>query len=294
MANFGKLLTAMVTPFKPDLSVDFDGAQKLANYLVDNGSESLVVHGTTGESPTLSHEEEYELYRVVKKAVGGRAKIIAGTGSNSTSTTIKSTKEAEKIGCDGVMIVVPYYNKPSQDGMYAHFKEVANNTGLPIIIYNIPGRTGVNMTPETTARLSLIDNIIGLKDASGHVEHTKKTLDLSKKGFTIWSGDDNMTLPMMKVGAVGVISVASHVAGREIAKMISEFNSGNIEKAEQIHNRLMPLFHVLFITSNPTPVKAALEMIGMNVGKLRLPLIEANDTEKAQIRKVMTDLGYIK
>ena len=294
MPDLGKLLTAMVTPFKKDLSVDFDKAAELAVYLANNGSDGLVVHGTTGESPTLTHEEEYELYRVVKKAISGKAKLIAGTGSNSTATTIKSTLEAEKIGVDAAMVVVPYYNKPSQEGMYQHFKAVAEKTKLPIIIYNIPGRTGVNMSPETIARLSEISNIIGLKDAAGNIEQTKKTLELAKKEFIVWSGDDNLTLPMMKVGAVGVISVASHIAGREIAKMISEFDSGNIEKAEQLHNWLMPLFQVLFITSNPTPVKAALEMVGHSVGATRLPLIEANDAEKAQVRKVLVDLGYIK
>lgn len=288
--DFEKLLTAMVTPFKADFSVDYDQAAKLAVYLCDNGSEGLVVHGTTGESPTLTHEEEYELYRVVKKAVGKRCKIIAGTGSNSTATTIKSSKEAEKIGCDGLMIVVPYYNKPSQEGMYEHFKAVAENTKLPIIIYNIPGRTGVNMLPETVAKLAQIKNIIGLKDAAGSVDQTKATINLVPKTFTVWSGDDNLTLPMMKVGAVGVISVASHIAGKEIAQMIASFNSHDLSKAEEIHNRLMPLFKVLFIAPNPTCVKAALEMVGIPVGKLRLPLIEANAKEKEQIKKVLDGL----
>jgi len=293
MVDFGRVMTAMVTPFKADLSMDYDTAAKLAAHLAQNGSEALVVHGTTGESPTLTHEEEYELYRVVKKALKGtNCKLIAGTGSNSTATTIHSTKEAEKIGCDGVMVVVPYYNKPSQEGLYQHYKAVAQATKLPIIIYNIPGRTGINMLPETVARVARdFNNVMGLKDASGDPEQTRKTSELVPAGFVIWSGDDALTLPMMKMGAVGIISVASHIVGREIAEMVSSFHAGNIKRAEEIHNRLMPIFKVLFITSNPTPVKAALEMIGRPVGKLRLPLIEANDQEKEQIRKVLKDLG---
>ncbi|MFA5112734.1 MAG: 4-hydroxy-tetrahydrodipicolinate synthase [Candidatus Margulisiibacteriota bacterium] len=294
MTELGKLMTAMVTPFKKDLSVDYEQAARLANYLADNGSEALVVHGTTGESPTLTHEEEYELYRVVKKAVGNRVKVIAGTGSNSTATSLKSTKEAEKIGVDGVMIVVPYYNKPSQEGMYQHFKAVAQSTKLPIIIYNIPGRCVVNMLPETVARLAAdCPNISGLKDAAGSVEQTKKTIALVPPGFTIWSGDDSLALPMMKVGAVGVISVASHIAGKEIAQMIAAYHAGDRKKAEVLHDRLMPLFNVLFITANPTPVKAALGMIGLPVGIPRLPLIEATAAEKEQIQKVLKDLGLV-
>lgn len=294
MTDFGKLMTAMVTPFKADLSVDYEMAARLANYLADNGSDAVIVHGTTGESPTLTHEEEYELYRVVKKAVGSRIKVIAGTGSNSTATTVKSTKEAEKIGCDGVLVVVPYYNKPSQEGMYQHFKAVAESTRLPIIIYNIPGRCVVNMLPETVARVAKdFPNVIGLKDASGSVEQTKKTAELAPPGFTIWSGDDSMALPMMKVGAVGVISVASHIAGKEIAAMVAAYHAGEIKKAEALHNRLLPLFNVLFITANPTPVKAALAMTGLPVGIPRLPLIEATDDEKARIRKVLKDLNLV-
>jgi 4-hydroxy-tetrahydrodipicolinate synthase len=294
MVDFGRVMTAMVTPFKADLSVDYEMVARLANYLADNGSDAVVVHGTTGESPTLTHEEEYELYRVVKKAVGGRIKVIAGTGSNSTATTIKSSQEAEKIGVDGLLVVVPYYNKPSQEGMYQHFKAVAQKTKLPIIIYNIPGRCVVNMLPETVARIAKdFSNVIGLKDSAASVEQTKKTAGLVPPGFTIWSGDDSMALPMMKVGAVGVISVASHIAGKEIAAMVAAFHAGDVKKAEALHNRLLPLFNVLFITANPTPVKAALAMVGLPVGIPRLPLIEATADEKAQIRKVLKELGLV-
>ena len=296
MTDFGKMMTAMVTPFKDDLSVDYKKAEELAVYLAQNGSDSVVVHGTTGESPTLTHEEEFELYRVVKAALKGTScKVIAGTGSNSTATTIKSSKEAEKIGVDGLMVVVPYYNKPSQEGMYQHFKAVAQNTKLPIIIYNIPGRCVVNMLPETVARIAKdCPNVIGLKDAAASIEQTKKTAELVPPGFTIWSGDDSMALPMMKVGAVGVISVASHIVGKEIAQMVAAYHAVDLKKAEALHNRLMPLFNVLFITANPTPVKAALAMVGRPVGIPRLPLIEANEKEKEEIRAVLKDLGLVK
>jgi 4-hydroxy-tetrahydrodipicolinate synthase len=294
MTGLGMVITAMVTPFKADGSMDYKKAAELAEYLADNGSDGIVVHGTTGESPTLTHEEEYELYRVVKKAVGGKIKVIAGTGSNSTATSIKSTKEAEKIGVDGIMIVVPYYNKPSQEGMYRHFEAVAKSTKLPIIIYNIQGRTGVNMTADTVARLAKINNIVGIKEASGMLEQVAEIRAKTPINFVIYSGDDDKTLDVLKRGGHGVISVASHIAGKEIKKMCEAFHAGNIEEAEGINQKLAPLFKVLFITSNPTPVKTALAMIGHPVGGLRLPLIETNDSEKEQIRKVLKDLNYIK
>jgi 4-hydroxy-tetrahydrodipicolinate synthase len=294
MTGLGMVLTAMVTPFKADGSMDYKKAAELAQYLADNGSDGLVVHGTTGESPTLTHEEEYELYRVVKKAVGGKAKIIAGTGSNSTATSIKSTKEAENIGVDGIMIVVPYYNKPSQEGMYQHYSAVAASTKLPIIIYNIQGRTGVNMTADTVARLAKIKNIVGIKEASGMLDQVAEIRAKTPKDFVIYSGDDDKTIDVLKRGGYGVISVASHIAGKEIKKMCEAFHAGRTDEADRINQRLSPLFKVLFITSNPTPVKTALAMIGHPVGGLRLPLIECNDAEKEQIRKVLKDLNYIK
>jgi len=291
--DFGMLLTAMVTPFKADGSVDYKRAAELAKYLADNGSDGIVVHGTTGESPTLTHEEEYEMYKTVKKAVGGRVKIIAGTGSNSTAETLEATQHAEKIGVDGAMVVVPYYNKPSQEGMYQHYKAVAQSTKLPIIIYNIQGRTGVNMTADTVARLSKINNIVGIKEASGILEQTSEIRQKTPKEFVIYSGDDDRTLEIMKRGGYGVISVASHIAGKEIKRMCELFNAGKVDEAEKLNQRLSPLFKVLFITTNPTPVKAALNMIGQPVGGLRLPLIEANASEKEQIRKVLMDLKLV-
>jgi len=293
MAAFGNVLTAMVTPFKKDLSVDYAMAEKLAVHLCQNGSDGLVLHGTTGESPTLTHEEEYELYRVVKKAVGGKCKIVAGTGSNSTATTIKSTQEAEKIGLDGAMIVVPYYNKPPQEGLYQHFKAVADNTSLPLIIYNIPGRTGKNMETETVARLAKLKNYIGVKEASGNLDQVAAVRQATPGDFVIYSGDDNLTYPILERGGIGVISVASHVAGKEIKKMVALFLEGKKQEAKAIHDRLMPLFEAIFVTTNPIPIKAALEMVGLPVGGLRLPLIEANDKEKAVVKKALKDLGLI-
>ena len=294
MVNFGNVLTAMVTPFKKDLSMDYAMAEKLAVHLANNGSDGLVLHGTTGESPTLTHEEEYELYRVVKKALkGSNCKVIAGTGSNSTATTIKSTKEAERIGVDGAMIVTPYYNRPPQEGLYQHFNAVAENTGLPLIIYNIPARTGRNIETPTMARLAEIKNYVAVKEASGDLNQVEAVRKATPKEFLIYSGDDNLTYPIMERGGIGIISVASHIAGNEIKQKVSLFLSGKKAEAKTIHDRLMPLFEVLFITSNPIPVKAALEMIGLLVGGLRLPLIDANQNEKEKISKVLKDMQFV-
>jgi 4-hydroxy-tetrahydrodipicolinate synthase len=293
METFGSVLTAMVTPFKEDLSVDYARTESLAARLADNGSDGLVVHGTTGESPTLTHEEEYELYKVVKNAVGGRCKVIAGCGSNSTATSIASTRKAEKIGVDGAMIVVPYYNKPPQEGLYQHYKTIADNTGLPIIIYNIPGRTGKNMEVETVARLAKIKNIVGIKEASGNLDQVAAIRKATSPDFMLYSGDDNLTYPILERGGIGVISVASHLVGKEIKQMVKLFFEGQKAAAKALHDKLMPLFDVLFITTNPIPIKAALEMIGFPVGGLRLPLIAANEKERTEIGKVLKLLQLV-
>ena len=293
MKDFGRVLTAMVTPFKEDLSIDYDLASKLAKHLAENGSDGLVVHGTTGESPTLTHEEEYELYKVIVKAVKGKAVVIAGTGSNSTATTIKSTKEAEKIGCDGAMIVVPYYNKPPQEGLFQHFKTVAESTKLPLIIYNIPGRSSRNMEPETVKRLSEIKNYVAIKEASGNLDQVKKIREITPKDFLIYSGDDNLTIPIMERGGHGVISVVTHVAGKMVKEMVEAQASGNLKRAAEINAKLEPLYKGLFVTTNPIPIKAALEMAGFKVGKPRLPLVEATPKEKEEIKKDLKELGII-
>lgn len=290
---FGNVLTAMVTPFKKDLSMDYAMAEKLAVHLSENGSDGLVLHGTTGESPTLTHEEEYELYRVVKKAVGNKCKIVAGTGSNSTATTIKSTKEAEKIGVDGIMIVTPYYNKPPQEGLYQHFKAVAESTSLPIIVYNIPGRTAKNIETDTMVRLAEIKNIVAVKEASGDLKQVEDVRKRCPKDFIIYSGDDNLTYPIMERGGIGIISVAAHIVGNDIKKMVSLFLEGKKAEAKALSDKLMPMFEAMFITTNPIPVKACVEMIGFPSGGLRLPMIEANDQEKAKLKKILKEFGIV-
>jgi 4-hydroxy-tetrahydrodipicolinate synthase len=274
MKELGRLITAMVTPFNKEGEVDYDQAKKLALALLKSGSEGLVLAGTTGESPTLLHEEELILFTEVKKAVGNKGSIIANTGSNSTAEAVLSTKGAEKIGVDACLLVVPYYNKPTQEGLYQHFKTIASSTKLPCILYNVPTRTITNLSAETTIKLSQIPNIIGVKEASGNLEQITKIINEAREGFLVWSGDDSATLPMLALGAYGVISVTSHLAGKQMSEMIYSFVKGDTKKAAEIHARLLPLFTTLFLVSNPQPVKYALNKIGFNVGKPRLPLVE--------------------
>lgn len=285
--TFGAVVTAMVTPFKKDMSVDYAKAEKIADFLVRNGSDGLVVCGTTGESPTLTHQEEFELFRAVKNAVGKKAKIIGGTGSNSTATAVHATKEAEKIGVDGALVVVPYYNKPPQDAMVSHFTQVAKSTSLPIIIYNIPGRTGTTMQPETVARCADIKNICGVKDSVGNMEHTSDVKRRVPADFMIYSGDDGVTLPLLSVGACGVISVASHLVGKDMNKMCAHFFAGRNKEALKIHLRLLPLFKALFVTTNPVLIKAAVNLSVMDCGGLRPPLLEANAKQIAELKAVL-------
>ena len=291
--DFGRLLTAMVTPFLDNGEVDYAEVKRLAVHLIENGNDSILVCGTTAETPTLTHEENVNIVKAVKEAVGDRAKIVVGTGTNCTRTTIEATKEMEALGADGILVVEPYYNKPSQEGMYQHFKAVAEATSLPIILYNIPGRCGVNMTPELIARLAQIPNIVAVKEAGGSVEQVSKIRTLVPDDFVIYSGDDSLTLPMMSVGAYGVISVAAHVAGKEIRAMIDAYVAGNVAEAAQWHKKLYPIFKSLFITANPVPVKYALSQVGFGNGKVRLPLVEANDSEKAIVFQTMKDLHLV-
>ena len=274
MKELGRLITAMVTPFDEKGKVDYDQAKKLALALLKSGSEGVVLAGTTGESPTLIHEEELKLFTEVKRAVGNKGSIIANTGSNSTAEAVLSTKGAEKIGVDACLLVVPYYNKPSQEGLYQHFKAIASSTKQPCILYNVPTRTITNLSAETTIKLSQIPNIIGVKEASGNLEQITKIINEAREGFLVWSGDDSATLPMLALGAYGVISVTSHLAGKQMSEMIYSFVKGDTKKAAEIHARLLPLFTTLFLVSNPQPVKYALNKIGFNVGKPRLPLVE--------------------
>lgn len=291
MAVFGRVLTAMATPFDESGAMNWEQVGALAKRLVENGSDGIVVAGTTGESPTLSDEEKIRLFRAVKETVGGRAVVVAGAGTYDTKHSIHLTKEAERAGCDGLLLVNPYYNRPSQDGLYAHFRTIAESTKLPCMLYNIPGRTGVNCLPETIARLADVPNIIAVKEASGSLDQVSDIRRRTKKDFLIYSGDDSLTLPILAVGGTGIVSVASHLVGREIQQMVRAFEQGEVARALQLHLRLLPLFKVLFITTNPVPLKAALNLSGINVGKPRLPLVEATAKEKEQIQAVLNELA---
>jgi 4-hydroxy-tetrahydrodipicolinate synthase len=291
--GFGRILTAMITPMKENGEVNYEEAGKLARHLVETGSEGVVVSGTTGESPVLSVEEKCQLFKVVRETVTNKAAVIAGTGSYNTADSIELTKQAEKIGCDGIMLVTPYYNKPSQEGLYRHFKAVASQTGLPVILYNVPGRTALNMLPETVARLAEIENIIAVKEASGSLDQVAEIKRMTPADFLVYSGDDSMTLPIMSVGGYGVISVAAHLAGKMIQEMVTLFVTGKVKAARELHLKLFPLYKVLFITTNPVPVKAAVEFIGIKAGAPRLPLVRATEQEVNAIKQVMGELGLL-
>jgi 4-hydroxy-tetrahydrodipicolinate synthase len=288
---FGRLLTAMVTPFTPEGQVDYEMAARLANHLVEQGSEGLVVCGTTGESPTLTWDEEYQLFQVVLESVGSRAAVLAGTGSNSTREAIVATAKAAKLGLHGSLQVCPYYNKPPQEGLYRHFSAIAQNVDLPLLLYNIPGRTGVNLLPETVARLAEIPSIIGIKEAAGSIEQVCAIRELTDSDFLIYSGDDALTLPFLSVGAHGVISVAAHLVGPQMQQMIKAFTTGDIHQAQAFHQKLLPLFRALFLTTNPIPVKYALELMGWSVGQPRLPLVQAPDSVREQLNNVLKTLS---
>jgi 4-hydroxy-tetrahydrodipicolinate synthase len=292
--SFGRVVTAMVTPFTPEGEVNYSVAEKLVDYLISHGSDGLVMCGTTGESPTLTWAEEYELFRVVKSAVGNRGKVIAGTGSNSTAEAIEATAKAAKLGLDGSLQVVPYYNKPPQEGMYQHFKAIATACpDLPIMLYNIPGRTGQNLLPETIARLSQIDNITAVKEASGNLEQVCKLRCLTSNEFEIYSGDDFLTLPIMTCGGVGVVSVASHLVGQQIQEMIGAFTEGNTKEAIEINLRLSPLFKGLFCATNPIPIKSALNRQGWQVGGLRSPLSDLDKELELGLEEILKSLSLI-
>ena len=289
MKKPGRLITAMVTPFNVEGGVDYEQAKRLALALLDSGSEGVVVVGTTGESPTLMREEELFLFTEIKSAVGERGVVIAGTGSNNTAEALETTKEAERIGVDACLLVVPYYNKPIQEGLYQHFKTIAESTSLPCILYNVPSRTVANLSADTVIRLSDIDNIIGVKEASGNFGQISQIISNTRDDFLVWSGNDGDTLPILVLGGYGIISVASHLVGNQIKEMIDSFVSGKIGEAARMHHYLLPLIDALFIVGNPMPVKYALNYIGFNVGKPRLPLTEPDEKTAAFIRDTLKD-----
>lgn len=286
--KLGRLLTAMVTPFDADLNVDYGRARELARMLVSSGSDGVVVSGTTGESPTLTNEEKLRLFREVKDALGDGYAVVAGTGNYCTSESVELTRAAAEVGVDAAMAVVPYYNNPPQEGLYRHFRAIAEASPLPLILYNVPSRSPRNLEPNTVARLaSEVKNVAAVKEASKNLEQIAEIIAKTPDGFLVYSGDDSTTLPILGVGGYGVISVASHVAGRQIRRMIDAFVEGRVEEAQAINCKLMPLFKALFITSNPIPVKAALKLWGFPVGGLRLPLVEATEAEEGVIAAAM-------
>ena len=275
MAQIGRLLTAMVTPFTPEGAVDYAQAGRLALALLESGSDGLVVAGTTGEAPTLSTEEKLRLFAEVKRAVGSAGAIMAGTSTYNTAESVELSREAERAGVDGLLLTCPYYNKPTQEGIFRHFEAIARATSLPCILYNIPGRTSVNMTPETIVRLSHIPNIVGVKEASGNLEQVAYVVENSREDFLVWSGNDGDTLPILSVGGYGVICVVSHLVGKQMKGMIEDYLAGRVEEAASTHRRLLPLISTLMTAaSNPIPIKYALNVVGFSVGGLRLPLCE--------------------
>lgn len=294
VVSFGRVMTAMVTPFAEDGRVNYAVAEKLAVHLIEQGTDTIVVCGTTGESPALTWEEEYELFKVVKQAVAGKGKVIVGTGSNSTTEAISATKKAAQLGVDGSLQVVPYYNKPPQEGLYQHFKAIAMACpDLPIVLYNIPGRTSCNLQPETIAQLAKIGNIVAVKEASGSLDQVSQIRLITPADFAIYSGDDSLTLPMLAVGGVGVVSVASHLVGLQLQQMIQAFENGQVVKAREIHYHLLPLFKVLFCSTNPIPLKAALKLQGWETGSVRLPLKDLEPNLQDNLEQVLKKISLL-
>jgi len=296
MANprFGRLITAMVTPFTPDLQLDLPRAGALASRLLDQGSQTLVVCGTTGESPTVFYDQKLELFRAVIDAVGDRAPVIANVGDNCTADSVEFARKATSLGVDAIMCVVPYYNKPPQEGIYRHFRSIAEAVDVPVLLYNIPGRCVVNMTAETTLRLAKdVENIVGVKEASGDLAQIARIVQGAPEGFEVLSGDDEMTLPMMGMGCTGVISVASHVAGLQMREMVEAHASGDHTRALSLHLHLLPLFKSLFMTANPIMVKDALAQCGFAVGTCRLPLVPPSTEQSAELGRVLEHLGLL-
>jgi 4-hydroxy-tetrahydrodipicolinate synthase len=291
--RFGSVVTAMVTPFRDDHAVDLDRAQELAGWLVEHGSDAIVVAGSTGESPTLTHREKSELFRAVGESIRGRGKLICGTGTYSTAETLELTQAAEDAGADGLLVVTPYYNKPPQRGLVAHFERGADATDLPMILYNIPGRTATRIEHETLLQVAERPNIVAVKDSTGDFQAISRLIAEAPDGFEVYSGDDWATFGYLCLGAVGVISVASHLVGPQIRQMIELIETGDVPAARKRHEELSPLFNALFVTSNPIPLKAALEMVGRGCGQPRLPLVPATTEERERVRRALEDAGLL-
>ncbi len=288
MANFGRIATAMVTPFDAKGNIDFHKTTRLIEYLINNGTDALVVSGTTGESPTLSKEEKIALFEHTVKVVDKRVPVIYLVQQHyNTRESVELTKKAEKIGVDGILLVAPYYNKPNQAGLYEHFKTIAENTDLPIMLYNIPGRSVVNIEPETVIRLSEIPNIKAIKEAGGNLDQMTEIIANTPDDFELYSGDDGFTLPVLAIGGAGVVSVASHIIGNEMKQMIQAFLAGDHRKAAKLHQKLLPLMKGLFKAPSPVPVKTALQIKGINVGSVRLPLVPLTEDERSELTKLL-------
>ena len=280
---FGRLLTAMVTPFKDDLSIDWAGVEKLASHLVSTGHDGIVVNGTTGEAPTTSDDEKIEIIKVVRSAVSGRAKVIAGAGNNETTHSVEQAEMAAKAGADGLLVVTPYYNKPPQAGIEAHFRAMADATDVPVMLYDIPGRTGAQIEPDTIVKLAEHPNIVALKDAKGDVASTSWVI--KRCGIPVYSGDDILNLPLLSVGAVGFVSVCGHTVGADLRAMLDAWFAGNYAKALEIHQKLLPVYTGIFRTQGAILTKAALSMMGLPGGKVRLPLVDATPSQVSQLRE---------
>ncbi|MEN6463754.1 MAG: 4-hydroxy-tetrahydrodipicolinate synthase [Syntrophaceae bacterium] len=290
---FKGAIVAIVTPFKNG-KVDEEALRGLIEFQIKKGTDAIVPCGTTGESPVLSHEEHDRVIEITVDAVKKRVPVIAGTGSNSTAEAVRLTKHAREVGADGALVVCPYYNRPTQEGLYQHYKKLAEAAPIPIIVYNIQSRTGVNMSTDTLARLAKIKNIVGVKEASGSLRQMADVIAACPKGFTVLSGDDFFTYPLMCLGGHGVISVVSNVAPGEVAKMVDAFNAGDMKKACAMHYKMMPLVDAMFVETNPSPVKAALAMMGKIQDEIRLPLVGISDASREKVRKALTNYGLIK
>ena len=285
----GEVITAMVTPFKEDFSIDFEGLEKLVKHLINNGSDALLVAATTGESPTLTLDEEMELLKFVRGVAGNKAKIIMSTGSNCTQTAVEQSIRVQKAGgADAILSVVPYYNKPSQAGLINHFTQIAQSVDLPVLLYNIPGRTGINMLPETIAAIAEKNpNVFGVKQSNGDLDQVSEIILNCPQDFTVLSGDDSLTLPMLSLGARGVVSVASHIIGKEIKQMIRLFKLGKVNEAAALHTSFYPTFKKIFMAPNPVPIKAALNKLGFISDTVRNPLVILTDEQKAELFKTL-------
>jgi 4-hydroxy-tetrahydrodipicolinate synthase len=296
MNEWGRVITAMVTPFDASDAVDESGVAALVDHLLSNGSDGIVVSGTTGESPTLSVPEKLHLFRLVKDAIMGRGALIAGTGGNDTAETIRLSREAESIGVDGLLLVTPYYNKPSQEGLYRHFKAVAEAVEAPVMLYNVPPRTSVNLEAETVLRLARdVRNIVAVKEASSNLTQATDIISDAPEGFRLYSGEDAVTLPLLSVGGYGVVSVTSHIVGRDLQAMHRAFFSGETAESARLHSRMMPIIKACFqsTTPSPAPVKAAMNLLGISVGGLRPPLVEVNERERGIVQAALTEYGLL-